>query len=224
MKITFLGQAGLLLENDRATVLIDPYFSDHVKTVEPENYRRQPIDERFFSVKPDFVLFTHNHLDHYDPETAPKFLNEKSHATVLSPRSVWEVARKLGGPNNYVLFDRGAEWTEKGLHFKAVTALHSDPYAIGFVIEDGENGYYITGDTLYQETVFSELPPHITAVFLPINGVGNNMNMADAARFAKRCKAEKVVPLHFGMFDSLDPNDFVCENTVIPTLYQEVTL
>ena len=39
------------------------------------------------------------------------------------------------------------------------------------------------------------------------------MNMADAARFAKRTGAQKVIPLHWGLFDSIDPKEF--ENIII---------
>ncbi|MBQ7089824.1 MAG: MBL fold metallo-hydrolase, partial [Clostridia bacterium] len=170
MKITWLGQAGLLLETDRATVMIDPYLSDSVVKVNPRNYRRVPVEERFFEVKPDIMIFTHDHLDHFDPETAPRFINNETAVTVLAPTNARALAMKLGvGQNNYVLFDRHTEWTEKGLRFKAVKACHSDSTAIGVIIEDGEKTYYITGDTLYNTEIFADLPQNIDVVFLPIN-------------------------------------------------------
>ena len=64
----------------------------------------------------------------------------------------------------------------------------------------------------------------IDAVFLPVNGAGNNMNMADAARFAIECGARWAVPVHFGMFDALDPREMACPNKVIPTVYREIVL
>ena len=48
------------------------------------------------------------------------------------------------------------------------------------------------------------------------------MNMQDAADFAKRTGAAKVVPLHWGLFDELRAEDFECENKVIPTPYKEI--
>lgn len=225
MKITWLGQAGLLLETDRATVMIDPYLSDSVVKVNPRNYRRVPVDERFFEVKPDIMIFTHDHLDHFDPETAPRFINDETAVTVLAPTNARALAMKLGvGQNNYVLFDRHTEWSEKGLRFKAVKACHSDPTAIGVIIEDGEKTYYITGDTLYNTEIFADLPQGIDVVFLPINGVGCNMNMEDAARFAEKVGAKTVVPLHFGLFDNLRGEDFPCGNKVVPTYYNEIEI
>ena len=64
----------------------------------------------------------------------------------------------------------------------------------------------------------------VDCAFLPINGKGNNMNMVDAADFAKRTKAEKVVPLHIGLFDNLSADDFKCENKEVPTFYKEIKL
>lgn len=224
MKITFLGQAGLLFEKNGFKVMIDPYLSDSVVKVNPKNFRRVPVDESLFEIKPDVMIFTHNHLDHYDPETAPRFITAESGMLVLSPKSVWDEVRKLGGNNNYVLFNRHTEWTQGGIKFTAVKAEHSDITPIGVIIDDGEKKYYVTGDTLYNEEIFEDIPSGIDVLFLPINGVGNNMNMADASRFAKRVNAKKVVPLHIGMFDEMTADDFVCDNKVIAEIYKEIKL
>ncbi len=224
MKVTYLGQAGLLFEKNGFKIMVDPYLSDSVERINPKNYRRLPVDESFFEVKPDVMIFTHDHLDHYDPETAKKFITDGSGITVLSPKSVWDKVRLFGGNNNYVLFNRHTTWTQNGLRFTAVKAEHSDPTPIGVIIDDGENKYYVTGDTLYNEEIFADIPSDIYALFLPINGVGNNMNAADAAEFAKRIAPKKVVPIHIGMFDSLTAEDFCCENKVIAEIYKEIKL
>ena len=221
-KITWLGQAGLLFEHRGYKLMIDPYLSDSVKEINPKNYRRKPVDESLFDIKPDMMIFTHNHLDHYDPETVERFITKDSAMTVLAPSSVWGEVRKIGGNNNYVLFNRHTQWSEGGLVFTAVKAEHSDPTPIGVIIDDGEKKYYVTGDTLYNEEIFADIPDDIYVVFLPVNGVGNNMNMTDAARFAKRIGATKVVPIHTGMFDELDVNAFTCENKVVPRIYETI--
>ena len=224
MKITWLGQAGLLFEHEGYTMMIDPYLSNSVAKVEPRNERRIPVDEKFFDIKPDMMIFTHNHLDHYDPETAERFIHETSDMTILAPTSVWEVVRKKGGNHRYLLFNRHTRWSEGGLKFQAVKAAHSDLAAIGVLIDDGKKTYYVTGDTLYNEEIFGDLPKKIDVLFLPINGVGNNMNMEDAAAFAERVGAKKVVPIHFSMFDNIDANAFVCDNKVIPKVYQIISV
>lgn len=231
MKISFLGQAGLLFETNGVTVMIDPYFPDNVATVNPRNYRRVPVDERVFEIRPDVVIITHDHLDHLDPVTLPRFLGEDTHATVLAPTSSWQKLCTLcgGSDNNYILFDAGTSVTEFGITFRAVYAAHSDPNAIGVVLSIEGQHYYVTGDTLYNERVFQSLlgvakDIPLKAVFLPINGVGNNMNVTDAARFVSRVNAEYAVPIHFGMFDELDPTTFDYPNRVIPRIYEEIKL
>lgn len=224
MKITYLGQAGLMLETESSVIMIDPYLSDSVKKVNPKNYRRVPIYKSFFEIKPDIIIFTHNHLDHYDPETVGHFITQETKVTVLAPQSVWNDVRMIGGDNNYVLFNRHTQWSEGGIRFIATYAEHSDPTPIGVIIDDGKKKYYITGDTLYNEEIFKDIPDDIYALFLPINGVGNNMNMTDASRFAKRVNAKKVVPLHIGMFDELSADDFECNNKVVAEIYKEIKL
>ncbi|MBE6568200.1 MAG: MBL fold metallo-hydrolase [Ruminococcaceae bacterium] len=224
MKITWLGQAGLLFEHHGVKIMIDPYLSDSVKEVNPKNYRRVPPLADLFEIKPDVMIFTHRHLDHYDPKTVEHFITPDTAVTVLAPTSVWEEIRKTGGENNYVLFNRGTSWTEKGVRFTAVKAEHSDPSPIGVMIEAEDKKYYVTGDTLYNEEIFEDVPKDIYAVFLPVNGVGNNMNMEDAKRFCERVAPLYAVPLHCGMFDSIDMNAFAYENKIVPVIYEEVKI
>ena len=225
MKITWLGQAGLLFETDGVKIMVDPYLSDSVKAIQPHFWRRVPVDKSFFDIKPDIIVLTHDHLDHTDPDTLCHYLGENTEITVLASGNAWEKVRKLFGgiKNNYVTFNEGTEWTEKGIHFKAVPANHSDSCAIGALITAEDKTYYVTGDTLYDERVLNALPNKIDVVFLPINGVGNNMNMTDAKRFCERIGAQ-AVPVHCGLFDEKDMNDFDYENKVVPEFYKEIDL
>ncbi len=224
MTVFWLGQAGLLFDIDGIKVMVDPYLSNSVEKADPKNYRRLPIDESFFEIKPDILVLTHDHLDHTDPETLKKLFSKHSGICVLASYNAWQTARKFGGENNYVMFDRGTVWTEKGIGFEAVYAEHSDNKAVGVIIFYGDKNYYITGDTLYNKKVIKDINVPIDAVFLPINGVGNNMNMTDAARLAEKIKAKTAVPIHFGMFDNLNAGDFNFKNKVIPEIYKEIKL
>ena len=94
MKITFLGQNGFLIESKKSTIIIDPYLSCSVEKIEPQNKRRQPIDERFFKIKPDIAVITHAHADHYDEETLDKFLKENADCVLFAPPSVFCSAKK----------------------------------------------------------------------------------------------------------------------------------
>ena len=224
MKITWLGQAGLMFETCGKTVIVDPYLSDSVERIEPQNYRRVAVDESFLSVKPDVIVLTHDHLDHTDPDTLWHYLKTDRRVTVLASGNAWRHVRgEFGGRHNYVTFNRLTEWTEGELRFTAVYAEHSDTCAIGFILEAEGKTYYVTGDTLYNARVFADLPERIDYVFLPVNGVGNNMNFTDGARFCERIGAT-AIPLHCGLFDSLSLSDFPYENKIVPEFYKEIKL
>ena len=225
MSIKWIGQAGLLIEADGKIILVDPYLSNSVEAINPYNYRRKAVDESLFNIEPDMIILTHNHLDHTDPDTLKRYISQNSKITVLAPDSAWQNVRTFGGVgNNYVMFNRGTHWTEGNVEFYAVKAEHSDRSAIGVVINCDGKTYYITGDTLYNEQIFSDLPDKIDAVFLPINGLGNNMNAVDAVRFAKRIGAKCAVPIHWGMFDEINPEIFEFDGAVVPKIYEYVNI
>jgi L-ascorbate metabolism protein UlaG (beta-lactamase superfamily) len=183
------------------------------------------VDTRFLQIKPDIILLTHNHLDHTDPETLCHYLSADSEITVLASGNAWQNVRKAFGgvKNNYVQFNRGTQWTEGELFFKAVYAEHSDDKAIGIIVKAEGKTYYITGDTLYNETIFGDITEKIDYVFLPVNGRGNNMNFIDGARFCERLQAV-AIPLHCGLFDDLELNAFPYENKIVPKFYKEIDL
>lgn len=97
---------------------------------------------------------------------------------------------KTGGNNNYVLFNRHTSWTQGGIVFIAVKVEHSDITSIDVILDNSDKKYYVTGATLYNDEIFEDIPNNIYAVFLSINGVGNNMNMTDAKKFAERINSK----------------------------------
>ena len=228
MKCIWLGQGGLLFEFDGTTVMVDPYFSDSASVLGPEFKRRIAVNSSFFDVKIDVLILTHNHIDHTDPETLEIILKKNQGVCVLAARHSWEFVRKYGNKNNYVMIESGTEWTQGELLFQAVHAQHNDEKAIGMLISYQNKTFYITGDTLYHPKVIQDvkkLEKNIDVIFVPINGVGNNVNMVDAARLANEVKAKKVVPIHFGLLDNIDPRkEFICPNSVIPEFYKEIPL
>ena len=219
MKVTLITQGGLLFENDRIKILVDPYLSDSVGKLDESKHRRIPVDESLFDVQPDVILITHNHLDHLDPETLERYLcSGRAPVTVLAGEAAYLRAREFGGGHNYVLLSPHCVWSEKGITFYSVRAAHSDTTAVGFIIDDGEKTYYVSGDTLYNFDVIDEVlelvEDGVDFAFVPINGKGNNMNAKDAADFVYEIDAKRAVPLHYGLFDNIDPETFDYDSTM----------
>ena len=229
MKLTWLTQAGLLFENESVTVMVDPYFSDSVGARSPEKHRRIPFDEKFLAKAPDLILITHDHLDHLDPETIEGIISRSNKPiTFLAPENAYNKLRAYGGEHNYVMLNPHSVWSEKGITFYAVHAEHSDRTAVGFILDDGEKTYYVSGDTLYNFDVIDEVlelvEDGVDYAFVPINGRGNNMNAKDAADFAYEIDAKTAIPLHYGLFDDIDPAVFDFEDSLILTPYVPVEI
>ena len=223
MEITWLGQAGFLFEHNGKKILIDPYLSESCKSHNPLFYRRMPIDERYLEIVPDIIILTHNHLDHTDPDTLKHYLCGSNEITILAPKSAFKTVRNFGGEHNYVRFDRHTEWTCDDIRFYAVKATHSDDSAIGVLIEADGKRYYHTGDTLYNKEIFCDISDDVYALFVVVNGKGNNMNILDAERFTKKISPEFVVPMHWGLHDELYPDNFRYDSAIIPKIYEKIT-
>lgn len=224
MYITWLGQAGLLVETQDMKIMIDPYLSDSVGKLNG-NHRRMPIDESFLHMTLDVLICTHNHLDHVDPETVEVLLKTEKPLAVLAPWDGWQALRTYGGNHNYILFNCHTEVTlADGVRVRAVKAEHSDLSAIGVILEAEGKTLYIAGDTLYNTEIFADLPQGIDYAFLPVNGAGNNMNAADAKRFADSCGAKTVVPVHFGMLDDLTADVYSADNKMVLKLYERTEI
>lgn len=221
MKITWLGQAGLLFETGEKKILIDPYLSDSVAAMNPKSRRQVPVDERFLKIQPDVIILTHNHADHTDMETLCHYLKNDSGVLVLASKNAWAKVREFKGNHNYVMFNRHTVWTEDDISFRAVKAEHSDEYSIGVIIKAEGKRFYITGDTLFNTEIFEDLPEPIDYVFLPINGCGNNMNMAEAQVFCEKIGAT-AIPMHCGLFDDIDMHEFGYARKVVPEFFKEI--
>ena len=77
MKLSYIGQAGFIIEDSNYLILIDPYLSDNVANFQPQNHRRCPIKTELLSLRPNLILITHCHLDHYDVETLKNYLEKE---------------------------------------------------------------------------------------------------------------------------------------------------
>lgn len=223
IQVTWLGQAGLLLEFDALRVMIDPYLSDSIAQIDPQKHRRTAVDPAVWDVRPDMMIFTHDHRDHYDEETARRFLMADRRMTVLSPFSVWQKVRGIGR-HNCVLLSPGVEWTQGGVTVCAVPAAHSDPHALGVLLKAPDFCAYVTGDTLYSRRVIEAVDAPVDVVFLPVNGEGNNMNAQDAVRFARTIGAKRAAPLHIGLFDDMTAEDFPFEGRLALPLFHAIAL
>lgn len=214
MHITWLGQSGYLLDDGETRLVIDPYFSDIVER--KEGLRRLvPPPCLLASLSPQALCLTHDHLDHFDPETVGEIMGLFPECQLIGPASVCRHARTMGlRDDRTILLGAGATTSMGGIRLAATPARHSDPDAVGLVIDTDSELLWFSGDTLY----FPELsrlvrqtagrPPDVA--FVCINGRLGNMDLHTAARLVGELQPRTAVPMHYGMFaeNTADPAEF----------------
>ena len=229
MKSIWLGQGGLLLISGKLKIVVDPYLSNGMREIDRTMKRRLKIDRRFLRIKPDMIILTNSHPDHADMKTLKKYLHKTRKRTVVlaSEKAYDKVYReRIAGRYTNIMFEEGDEWTLKHILVKGVRCKTDDKTAFGVVIEDSlsDEKVYIAGNTLYNRYLIQELPKNVDVAYIPISGQYSTMNIEDAQRFVKELGAKKVVPFHYGMFDKVNPKEFVCENKVVSKPYSVIPL
>lgn len=229
MKITWIGQGGYLVEHDGQRLVIDPYLSDSV-TKEFGLHRLAPPAMAISELKPDVIFITHDHLDHFDPDTLQPLMLQST-ASLLGPQSVINHGRQMGFEEKRLVLVKAGESTRfGGFIFTPTPAIHSDVFSIGLLLEADGRRLYFSGDTLYDPDLVKRVctltSKPLNAAFVCMNGRLNNMNITEAAEFVVQLKPEIAVPMHYGMFaeNTADPNSFAdtCNAKGVPTLILEI--
>lgn len=213
--ITWLGQSGYLLEYNNYRLVVDPYLSDVV-------FKRQGIHRlidppvSMEELRPDALLISHNHLDHFDPETVEQVRDRYPQCLIAGPQSVIDYARKLGIQEERLLsIAVGKHLMIGGFEVRATPAYHSDPFSVGFLIEVNDKLLYMTGDTLWKDTLAGDVRTlagkAIDWLFIVINGKLGNMNWVEAVELTAQLRPTHAIPKHYGMFaeNTEDPNLFI---------------
>ena len=228
MKVMWIGHGGLLFVSGKHKILIDPYLSNSLRTINKKLRRRARISRKLFRIKPDAIVLTSSHPDRSDFKTVKKYASKwgKYTPTILACENSFKTISSawMLKKSNPIMFEKGLEWSLGDLTIAGVGAKTDDRSAFGIIITDNEDGkkYYIASNTLYSEELINELPTDIFCAFLPISGTFGSMNAIDASRFAKKLNAQYNVPVQYGMFDKLKTDLFDVDGKVVPKIYRVI--
>ena len=232
-RIEHLGQTGLRIDLGELTVLVDPYLSHSVQELDaPDLVRQVPIPYQPHELSAvDWVLITHEHMDHCDPHTIPSLAEASPQARFVAPEPVRRQLREWGIADNRILAASEA-WIELGsdLKMRAVSAAHpriligqdGRPKAVGYLLERRGKQVWIAGDTSVCDELIKclhHLRPIHTAL-LPVNednffrrrrGIVGNMSVREAFGLAAELHIAQVVPVHWDLFEinSTSPEEIV---------------
>lgn len=178
MKITKLGHCCLLIETKGKRILTDPGSY----TIEAHS-RIENID---------YILFTHEHQDHYHIDSLKVILEKNPQAVIYSNSSVSELLEKEGikhtqiNHNDSILL---GEIAVVGIGEKHAQMHKSIPLSSNL-------GYFIDGRLWYPGDAFTNPERPVEILALPVSGPW--MKLSEAIDYALLLKPKKVFPVHDG--------------------------
>lgn len=233
IQFTWLGQGGARFQYRETVIYLDPYLSNSVQELDaPDLIRQTPIKIRPEEVTDaDWVLITHEHIDHCDPHTIPLLAKASPQACFVTTEAVGQILIDWGIPISRIkqtsnewlnLNDSISIFPTPAAHPKIIKNTAGHYQQIGFVIKFEERLFYIAGDTFLCDELFDVLKslPAIETAFLPVNehnyfrgkrGIIGNMSVRDALNLALELGFERMIPVHWDMFqiNSAHPEEIV---------------
>lgn len=201
----WLGQGGYLFTSPGGlTLMVDPYLSDYAELFWGVQRAIPPvIDPARFT--PDVVLVTHWHEDHLDAPTIRRYARMPDVA-FSGPESCVVRAEVWGWPRERsVILEQGDHHQFGDVGVTATFARHDEAAAltldaVGFLLDIGGLRLWIVADSEYDARLRAMAGAGIDVMFVPINGVGGNMNAHEAALLAWQVAPRIAVPMHYGMW------------------------
>jgi L-ascorbate metabolism protein UlaG (beta-lactamase superfamily) len=193
-----VGHASFVLETPVGVIYVDP-------TGAPAQYEGMP--------DPDLILVTHEHGDHYEPETIQAIMVGKTQ--ILSNMAVYDLMpAELQAVTQQLA---NGETTDMiGVEFEAIPAYnvtegrrdyHPEGRDNGYVFEIGGKRVYVAGDT--EGTEEMRALEEIFLAFVPMN-LPYTMDASQAAEAVAAFQPDFVYPYHYrGEGDGMqDPEAF----------------
>jgi L-ascorbate metabolism protein UlaG (beta-lactamase superfamily) len=214
--ITWIGHSTFLIQVEGINIITDPIFGNlpfFKRQIQPgiELKKMPPID---------FVLISHNHLDHMDAGSLT-FFKSNPECTFLVPLGdkAWFEKRGFPRVREYTWWER--ETFSRGesiLEFSFLPALHWSQRGLrdfntslwgSWMMSVGGHSIYFAGDTAYSGhfAAIAQEFPRITHALLPIGPCEprkwlqeTHINAEEAGQAFLDLKAEKLFPMHWGTF------------------------
>ncbi|MBN2712755.1 MAG: MBL fold metallo-hydrolase [Planctomycetes bacterium] len=211
IKTTWMTQGSFLFQSKKTRMLIDPYMSDFLE----RNHgltRLVDFPMELEDLRPDWLVCTHDHLDHLDPQTIVDIASHYPECNFVGPKSCITHFHKLGlNPDRCFLLAKGDSLVCGDFTITAVPAFHSDPEAIGLLIAAEGRNIYLSGDSNYSEELLNDATRKADTVMICINGRMGNMSDSEALGLVKALKPQLALPMHYGLFkeNTADPSMFI---------------
>lgn len=227
--IWFLGQESLAVRYGGHLLWIDPFFTETYDDEGTSTRAYPPPFQPGQITRADFVLGTHDHLDHIDVDTLVPLSKSVPESVFIVPVPHRGKLDAAGISEERILGAKAFRELRlaEDLTVTAIPAAHEsyeydgegNPLCVSYVIRCGDITLLHAGDAVVTERLAGELRPYaVDVACLPINGADwkrraqnliGNMNARDAADLAAEIGADLVIPLHYDLFQHNSENPAV---------------
>ncbi len=209
--ILWIGHSTLLINTGGVKILIDPVFSDRLVTIK----RNRGLNYTLKDIMPvDFVLISHNHIDHIETDVLKILSNS---CRYLIPIGL-DYYMNRNNIRNYLSFDWFESYKERGIEFTFVPAQHWSQRGVfdrnkslwgGWLIRSASISLYYAGDTGYFNmfTKLRKMYGTFDIAALPIGAYAprwfsykNHMSPYDALKAFAELDSVRMLPVHWGSF------------------------
>lgn len=203
MTLTFAGQAGFILQTESGYKIgIDLYLSDccnryfGLKRLMPYVFNASEMDL-------DMLIATHEHYDHFDPDSIPLIMKNEKTRLICSVGCLQDTQKLNLDQTRITYLKVGDVFENTNIKITAMPCDHGDeaPEAIGLLIETDGRRIYIAGDTCFRKDILTKKELFGVDVFImPINGAFGNLNETQGAEAAGIINAKLTIPCHYWNF------------------------
>ena len=219
----WLGQGGYLFKSPLGTsVMVDAYLSNYAEEFWGVTRAIPPvIDSALFT--PDLFLVTHWHEDHLDAPTVRHYARQPG-VVFGGPESCVVRAQVWGWPAaRTVILEHGDTHQFSDVEVTATFARHHEEVsmtadAVGFLLDVGGVRFWDVADSEYDARLRPMRQERIDVAFIPINGVGSNMDAHEAALLAWQTAPRIAIPMHYNMWP---PEQYGPGATLDPALFRD---
>lgn len=228
----WLGQSGFIFSLDRTYILADAYLSNYLEANHgelPYGHERMipaPVEDSVLT-QLDYILISHGHEDHLDPELIKKIAAVNSGAVFIIPPGCKDAVLALGvKPEAVIAVDyRGLNQIDDGFSINAAPAAHPEPdfdpqkvWALSYQINYHGKSVFFAGDTtVYPQLTDWLISKRFDLLLLPANGrdpvmekngIVGNMNLEEGMLLSVMLDVP-LLGTHFGMFafNTIDPHE-----------------
>ena len=225
IQIAWIGQAGFIFKFRNKLLIIDPYLSDYLakkykgKLFSHVRLMKIPVNpEKINNL--DYVLCSHAHSDHMDPETISILSDSSPNVKIIIPAAETEEAIRRGAKPHQILplNDGNHLRLEENIEISGIAASHEslkinekgENHYLGFIIDFNGVRIYHSGDCVpYDGLIEKLIRLKIDIALLPINGrdeyrlknnIAGNFHVSEVLEICKYAKIQNLIVHHFGMF------------------------